>query len=103
MGRPQSPVLSRKFSLLCNNLESNNECQFSLRDLRDIVVEICGSDIDYTDYYLKTKLIDFLKTDWLYIAYLEIKVFYVCPKLVTRFLIFGTKTESNLQRKNVKE
>lgn len=45
-------------------------------DLPDIVVEISGSDIDYTDYYLKTKFIDFLKTVWLYIAYLEIKVFY---------------------------
>lgn len=103
MGRPQSPVLSRQFSLLCIYLESNNECQFSLKDREDIVVEISGSDIDYTDYYLKTKLIDFLKTDWLYIAYLEIKVFYVCPKLVSRFLNFDTKTESKLQRKNVKE
>lgn len=61
MGRPQSPVSSRQFSLLCNYLESNNECQFSLKGLRGIVVEISGSDIDYTDYYLKTKLIGFFK------------------------------------------
>lgn len=58
MGRPKSPFSSRQFRLLCNYLESNNECQFSLKALRDIVVEISGSDIDYTDYYLKTKLID---------------------------------------------
>lgn len=50
-------------------------------------------------------LIDFLMTDWLYIMYLERKVFYVCPKLVIshKVLDFGTETESKLQRKNVKE
>lgn len=59
--RPLSAKSADQFNLLTSYLENDNECQYSLKELRDIIVQLSDSDIDYSDYYLKTKLVDFFK------------------------------------------
>lgn len=61
VGRPQSADSLEQFNLLCNYLENNNECQFSIKELRDIIIDISGADINYTDHYLKSKLCDYFQ------------------------------------------
>jgi len=61
VGRPLSAKSTDQFDLLADYLENDNECQYSLKELREIVFKLSGSDIDYSDYYLKSKLVDFFK------------------------------------------
>lgn len=56
-GRPTDDSVSNVFELLFDYLESHDECQYTLSDIRIIIKGLPGGDIcEFSDYILKSRL-----------------------------------------------
>ena len=58
-GRPEYPRKYKAFQELCVYLDGNDECQYSLSELKDIMDRSLDGKPGYTTKHLKSKLIDY--------------------------------------------
>ena len=71
-GRPEESIALSAFKKLLEYIDSNDECQYSLSELKKIMAEVSGTNQEdlYSDHWLKTKLLAYYK-DSIYCTHLH--------------------------------
>ena len=57
-GRPPEAGKAPAFQSLCNYIETNDDCQYSISELISLMQEIDPSGYAYSEKYLKIKLVE---------------------------------------------
>jgi len=63
VGRPENPVAGEAFQNLCEYINNNDECQYSLSDLLDTMNDMSQPFNCYTEKHLKRQLLTHYKSD----------------------------------------
>lgn len=59
--RPTEQKLSEALMKLCNTIEDSDKCQFTIKELRDILKNFLDKKSVYTEMYLKNQLQQYFK------------------------------------------